>query len=75
MEYQITLRYGGSRQRYHTFVVSGSDATDALRRAADEIPAEIATAVDLVELRVAVDPDRREYLGEDPPASTDGRSR
>ena len=68
MEYQITVRYGGARQRYHTFVVSGSDATAALRRAADEMPDEIAADVDLVELRVAVDPDRRSYLGESQPA-------
>ena len=68
MEYQITVRYGGARQRYHTFVVSGSDATEALRQAADEMPAEIAHDVDLVELRIAVDPDRRSYLGESQPA-------
>ncbi len=65
MDFRITLRYGGSRQRYHTFVVSGADAPAALRRAADEVPAEIAADVDLVELRIAVDPEARSYLGED----------
>jgi hypothetical protein len=65
MEYQVTVRTGGSRQRYHTFVVSGDTAAEALHQAADEIPSEIAAHVDLVELRVAVDPDRRSYLGED----------
>ena len=62
MHYQITLRYGGRRQRYHTFVVDASDAAEALRAAADAVPAEIAAEVDLVELRTAVDPDQRQYL-------------
>ena len=62
MHYQITLRYGDRRQRYHTFVVDASDAAEALRAAADAVPAEIAAEVDLVELRTAVDPDQRQYL-------------
>ena len=62
MHYQITLRYGGRRQRYHTFVVDASDAAEALRAAADAVPAEIVAEVDLVELRTAVDPDQRQYL-------------
>ena len=65
MKYQITVRYGGARQRYHTYVVEGDSAPEALRAAADEMPSEIAGDVDLVELRVAVDPDRRSYLGEE----------
>ena len=65
MPYQVTIRYGGARQRYHTLLVDAADAPAALRAAADEIPAEIAPHVDLVELRVAVDPDGREYLGEE----------
>ena len=67
MKYRITVRYGGARQRYHTWVVEGDTAVDALRRAADELPAEIAADVDLVELRVAVDPERREYLEDGAP--------
>lgn len=62
MPYQITLRYGGRRQRYHTFVVEAEDAAEALRAAAEAIPAEIAADVDLVELRTAVDPEERQYL-------------
>ena len=65
MKYQITVRYGGGRQRYHTYVVEAEAAPQALRRAAEEMPSEIASDVDLVELRVAVDPDRRTYLGEE----------
>ena len=41
------------------------NAAGALRLAADQIPSEIASDVDLVELRVAVDPDQRTYLGDD----------
>ncbi len=63
MRYQITLRYGGRHQRYHTYVVEAADARLALEVAAGKMPDEIVTEVDLVELRVAVDPDRRAYLG------------
>ena len=62
MHYQVTVRYGGARQRYHTLVVEAGDATAALRAAADAVPAEIAPHVDLVELRIAVDPDSRRYM-------------
>ena len=68
MNYQITVRFGGRYQRYHTFNVTAKDGPDAMRRAADEIPEEIASDVDLVELRVAVDPEQRTYLGEDDPS-------
>jgi len=64
MDYQITVRYGGSRQRYHTFVVDADDARAALRVAAERIPAEVAADADLVELREAVDPERRTYAEE-----------
>ncbi len=65
MRFQVTVRYGGSRQRYHTFAVDAADAASALRAAADETPPEIAGDADLVELRIAVDPDERAYLGEE----------
>jgi hypothetical protein len=64
MRFQVTVRYGGRRQRYHTYVVEAGDAREALGTAAENLPAEIATDVDLVELRIAVDPDRRAYVGE-----------
>jgi len=62
MNYQVTVRYGGRRQRYHTFHVEAPDARAALATAAGEIPDEIASQADLVELRVAVDPDDRTYV-------------
>ena len=65
MRFQVTVRYGGSRQRYHTFIVDAADAAAALRAAADETPPEIAHDADLVELRIAVDPADRTCLGEE----------
>ncbi len=63
--YQVTVRHGGRYQRYHTFTVEAGDAIEALRRAADQVPEEVRESADLVELREAVDPDARTYLGED----------
>ncbi|MEJ2204863.1 MAG: hypothetical protein P8170_12215 [Gemmatimonadota bacterium] len=64
MTFQITVRYGGPYQRYHTFVVEGGDAREALEAAAREIPDEIAAEADLIELRMAVDPDQRPHVGD-----------
>jgi hypothetical protein len=64
MTFQITVRYGGRYQRYHTYVVEGSNAREALELAAREMPDEIAAEADLVEVRVAVDPDARPRMGE-----------
>lgn len=64
MKYQVTVRHGTQRQRYHTYVVEADDARYALRVAAEEMPTEIAGEADLVELRVAVDPEERSYVEE-----------
>jgi hypothetical protein len=66
MRYQVTVRYGGRRQRYHTYAVDAADAGAALEAAAGQMPAEIRAGADLVELRAAVDPDARSYVGEEP---------
>lgn len=63
MRYQITARYG---HRYHLLSVEGEDAAAALRQAADLLPAELIPHIDLVELRVAVDPDHRPLDSNDP---------
>jgi hypothetical protein len=61
MNFQVTARYGRSTQRYHTFQVEAPGAVPALRLAADRIPEEIGPEVDLVELRVAPDPDKERH--------------
>ncbi len=65
MRYQITVRYGGRYQRYHSYVVEAGDARTAMRVAAEQMPTEIAPEADLVELRIAVDPEKRAYLADD----------
>lgn len=63
--FQVTVRYGRDVLRYHTFTVEAEEAAAALAAAAAEIPAEIVESVDLVEVRVAVNPEGRRYLRED----------
>ena len=62
MNFQVTARHGGKYQRYHTYLVDAPDAKAALRAAAAELPDDIAPETDLVEIRVAVDPDKRMYM-------------
>jgi hypothetical protein len=64
MTFQITVRYGGRYQRYHTYAVTAEDARDALEKAAHALPAEIVGQVDLIEVRIAVDPENRQYMDE-----------
>jgi len=64
MHFQVTVRHGTQRQRYHTFVVEAEHAGAALRIASEQMPLEICAEADLVEIRMAVDPDERAYVGE-----------
>jgi hypothetical protein len=64
MNFQVTVRYGGRQQRYHTFTVKADNAKAALKSAAAQLPLDITADVDLVELRIAVDPDARSYVDE-----------
>lgn len=64
MEFQVTVRLG-DQYDYRTFRVQGGDVAEALRAAADALSSDVAARADLVELRVAADPDEREYVGED----------
>ena len=59
MDYQVTIRYGTKSQRYLTLTVVGDNVPAALRTAAKEIPEDLVPVVDLVELRVAPDFDKR----------------
>lgn len=65
MSFQVTVRYGSRRQRYHTFQVDAENVVEALRVAAGQIPDEVTAEADLVEVRPVTRPDDRRYLGED----------
>ena len=65
MRFRVTVRYGGRRQRYHTYTVEAADASGALLAAAHDMPPEVAPDADLVELRVDVDPEARQYVGDE----------
>lgn len=59
MEYQVTVRYGAGSLRYHTMTVSAADVPAALRSAAGMLPAGIVPSIDLVELRLSPDFEKR----------------
>jgi hypothetical protein len=65
MLFQITVRYGGRYQRYHTYSVEADDVGEAMLIGAEEMPEDIAGQADLVELRTAVDPDARTFMEDD----------
>lgn len=65
MQFQITVRYGGRYQRYHTYTVEAADASEAMITGAEEMPEDVAEEADLVEIRTFVDPDARTYVGEE----------
>jgi hypothetical protein len=67
MDFQITVRHGSQIKRYLSLQVDAPDAVHALREAAELIPGELATEVDLVELRSA--PDRPESM--EPPQTVE----
>jgi hypothetical protein len=69
MEFQVTIRYGHPRQRYHLFTVEAAGITGAMEAAAADLPEEVAREGTLVEIRPAVDPEGRRYLGEDEESS------
>jgi len=64
MSFQATARHGGKYQRYHTYLVDAPDAKAALQTAATQLPDEVAPGTDLIEIHVAVDPDKRTYVDE-----------
>lgn len=62
--YRVTVRHGRP-QRYHVLEVEAADVAQALRDAADRLPAAVVEEADLVEIRTSVDPEGRSYLGEE----------
>ena len=62
--YRITVRYGSRYQRYHTFGLEARDVAEALRLSSERIPETVLPEADLVEIRLAVDPDERGFMEE-----------
>ena len=75
MHFQATVRYGGPRSRYHQETLEVEDLREALTTLAERLPDEVLSEGDLIEIRPVVDPDARQYLGEDTAGGTDGRER
>jgi len=65
MEYQVTVRYGAPKMKYHIARCRGDDLRAALLRAVDGFPDEVVESATLLEIRPAVDPDEREYFDEE----------
>lgn len=61
--FTATIRHG-ARHRYHTETFAADDLEGALRSLPERLPADVLASGDLVELREAVDPEERTYLGE-----------
>ena len=61
--YRVTIRCGDSGKRYEMLDVEAATLREALVRAAEEFPPEAEATADLVEIRVQVDPEAREYVG------------
>jgi hypothetical protein len=59
MDFQVTIRHGRRTQRYMTISVAARDAAEAMALASGKIPAEVVPEVDLVEIRLAPDFDKR----------------
>ena len=61
--YRATIRYAvGGRQRYHLEDMDAPTLMDALRLAAERTPAEVRASADLAEVRLQIDPERREFV-------------
>lgn len=58
--YRVTIRHGRPA-RYHVEDVEAGSLPDAMRLAADRIPGEVGATGDLVEVRLSVGPDDRQY--------------
>lgn len=66
--FQITVRYGAPRKRYHVVQLEAPDLAAALVEAGTSLPAEVRGDADLCEVRPAPEPEAdRPYLGEDGP--------
>lgn len=62
--YRATIRWSSDRQRYHMEDLDAPDLLTALERLAATLPAEVAQAADLLEVRLQSRPEDREFSPE-----------
>lgn len=59
--YRVTFRYGAPRALYDVLDIEADDLRGAMRAAADLVTEEVAATAELVEVRVRVREEEREY--------------
>lgn len=59
--YRVTFRYGAPRALYDVLDIEADDLRAAMRAAADRVTEEVAATAELVEVRVRVRDEEREY--------------
>lgn len=59
--YRVTVRFVAGGTRYEVLEIEAADLGEALRRAADALPAEVAATADLAEIRLQAEAELREY--------------
>jgi hypothetical protein len=62
--YRMTLRHGSPARRYHVVDIEAENMRDAMMQAVNAFPADGERTADLVEIRVHVDPEERNYSPE-----------
>jgi hypothetical protein len=62
--YRMTLRHGAPRQRYHVVDIDAPNIRAALMQAVNAFPADGESTGDLIEIRVHVEPEQRDYTPE-----------
>jgi hypothetical protein len=64
MKFRMTLRHGSPGKRYHVVDLDAPDIRAALMQAVNAFPPGAEASGDLIEIRVHVDPDARNYTPE-----------
>ena len=64
MKFRMTLRHGSPGKRYHVVDLDAPDIRAALMQAFNAFPPGAEASGDLIEIRVHVDPDARNYTPE-----------
>jgi hypothetical protein len=59
--YRMTLRHGARGKRYHIVDIEAESLRDAMMQAVNAVPGAMDASADLVEIRVHVDAETRDY--------------